>query len=263
MNIKKRLREILLEGLYDKTNDYKSWKRKNVTLRGISKSPDEFNGGSAIFGDGLYTASLGNKVMAKGYGDVYYVVNARPKNPIVFNDLNRAEIWLQQNILFKKYKDIRDFHKHTTIQDEVQKLGYDGIEVKGREIVNYKPENVKYFKTEDELINYFNSINVNLTEQMIDGQAMNQGTQTACNTMSVATYKEGLKLIIDAIGHPNENPKMWSRISKPLHNWQQEDLEIGHEKSTEHMSGDSMIDESNTYWTMIQNVICETGNPFQ
>ena len=104
-----------------------------------------------------------------------------------------------------------------------------------------------------------NFIRQRLREQMIDGQAMNQGTQTACNTMSVATYKEGLQLIINAIGHPNENPKMWSRISKPLHNWQQEDVSIGHEVSTGGMSGDSMVDESNTWWTAIQSTICEQG----
>jgi hypothetical protein len=102
-----------------------------------------------------------------------------------------------------------------------------------------------------------------LHEQFIDGQNMNQGTQIVCNTMSVATYKEGLNLLIKAIGHPNQNPKLWARISKPLHNWQQENNSIGKEVESGGMSGDSMVDESNTYWTMIQNVICETGKPFQ
>ena len=36
------------------------------------------------------------------------------------------------------------------------KLGFDGLIIKGREMVNYKPENVKYFKTEEELYDYFN-----------------------------------------------------------------------------------------------------------
>ena len=102
-----------------------------------------------------------------------------------------------------------------------------------------------------------------IREQMIDGQDMNQGTKTACNTMSVATYKEGLKLIINAIGTPQENPKMWSRISKPLHNWQQEDVLIGNEVKEKGMSGDSMVDESNTWWTAIQSTICEQGPSFQ
>lgn len=108
-----------------------------------------------------------------------------------------------------------------------------------------------------------NFIRQRIREQMIDGQNMNQGTQTACNTMSVATYKEGLKLIIDAIGHPNENPKMWSRISKPLKYWQQEDLNINQEIKSGGMSGDSMVDESNTWWSAIQSTICEQGPDFQ
>ena len=35
------------------------------------------------------------------------------------------------------------------------KLGFDGIIIKGREIVNYKPENVLYFKDEQQLENYY------------------------------------------------------------------------------------------------------------
>jgi hypothetical protein len=99
-----------------------------------------------------------------------------------------------------------------------------------------------------------------IREQMIDGQNMNQGTQTACNTMSVATYKEGLQLIINAIGSPEQNPKLWNRISKPLHNWQQADIEIGKEVKIDGMSGDSMVDESNTWWAAIQSTICEQGS---
>ena len=103
----------------------------------------------------------------------------------------------------------------------------------------------------------------NLKEQMIDGQNMNQGTQTACNTMSVATYKEGLQLIINAIGHPNQNPMLWKKIEKPLHNWQQEDISINKEIKNGGMSGDSMVDESNTWWSAIQSTICEQGSHVQ
>ena len=153
--IRNIVRNIIAESMFEKTPEYKKWKIKNVTLRGISKNTNEFNGAGARFGDGLYTASLSNKAMAKEYGNIYYVVNARPKHPVVFNDTNRAEIWLQQNVYFKNYKDVREFNKNTTIKDEVLKFGYDGIEVKGREMVNYTPEDVKYFKTEDELIEYY------------------------------------------------------------------------------------------------------------
>jgi hypothetical protein len=108
-----------------------------------------------------------------------------------------------------------------------------------------------------------NFIRKRIREQMIDGQNMNQGTQTACDKMSVATYAEGIQLITAAIGTPEQNPKMWQRIAGPLNNWKQENTEIGHEKETEHMSGDSMVDESNTWWTAIQSTICEQGPAFQ
>ena len=102
-----------------------------------------------------------------------------------------------------------------------------------------------------------------IREQFIDGQNMNRGTQIACNTMSVATYAEGLKLITNAIGTPEQNPKMWQRIAKPLNNWKQDNSEIGSEVKNDHMSGDSMVDESNTWWTAIQTTICEQGADFE
>lgn len=58
--------------------DYLKWKRNNVTFRGIREQGEE-NGGSAILGRGLYSASLGNKSMAKGYGELHFLVNAIPK----------------------------------------------------------------------------------------------------------------------------------------------------------------------------------------
>lgn len=134
--------------------DFKKWKRKNVTYRGMTNGVGEENGAGARFGEGLYTASLSNKTMAKGYGDLYFVVNGRPKNPVSFQDANVAEIWLQQN-LFKKYGGLKNFNAITTIPAEMLKLGYDGLEVKGREIVNYAPVNVMYFSNERQLIQYY------------------------------------------------------------------------------------------------------------
>jgi len=102
-----------------------------------------------------------------------------------------------------------------------------------------------------------------IREQMVDGQNMNQGTETACDKMSVATYDEGIKLIIAAIGKPEENPQMWKRIAKPLQNWKQANKGIGGEVKSMGMSGDSMVDESNTWWTAIQSTICEQGGDGQ
>ena len=140
-------------------DNYKMWKRKNVTLRGI-KTLGQPNNVSGQFGKGLYTVPLSNKSMAKQYGDVYFVVNAVPKNPIVVDSLNGAEMWRQKLMIDFCEKhglpfDIRHFEANTTIEDEMLKLGYDGIIIKGREMVNYAPENIRYFKTESELVGYY------------------------------------------------------------------------------------------------------------
>lgn len=102
-----------------------------------------------------------------------------------------------------------------------------------------------------------------IRESLIDGQNMNTGTQSLCNKMSVATYDEGIKLIVDAIGHPDNNHPLWQRISKPLNNWKQANTSINQQKTSGGMSGDSMVDESNTWWTAIQSTICEQGSNFQ
>lgn len=151
------MRYILLKESHE---NYLKWKRKNVTIRGIKNEGSE-NEASAMLGRGLYTAFLSNRELAKQYGHVYFVVNAIPKKPLVFDTLNRWEIWFQ-NLIYKYSKakgkdhpDRRDFNENTTIEDEVQKLGYDGIIIKGREMVNFKPENILYFKNEQQLQNYY------------------------------------------------------------------------------------------------------------
>jgi hypothetical protein len=85
----------------------------------------------------------------------------------------------------------------------------------------------------------------------------NNGLKIACNTMSVATWTDGYKLLINAIGHPNQNPETWNKIKEPIKNWKQDDVNIGNEIKQTHMSGDSMVDESNTWWAAIQSTICK------
>lgn len=144
--------------------DYLKWKRKNVTLRGIQDRLANDNGGTARFGSGLYSAALSNRKMAKEYGEVFYLVNAIPKHPKVVTDANQAEIFLQNvvNNYCKKHNQNYNpdfFYKHTTIPQEMINLGYDGLIVKGREMVNYTPpDNVLYFRTEYELENYYNIV---------------------------------------------------------------------------------------------------------
>jgi hypothetical protein len=140
---------------------YLKWKRNNVTIRGIS-SPGEENGAGAMLGNGLYTAALSNRSLAKQYGEVNFVLNVIPKNPKIFNTLNDWEIWFYNTLVTKyskekgkEFPDKRDFYASTTIEGEMLKMGYDGIVIKGREMVNFKPQNVLYFKNETQLINYY------------------------------------------------------------------------------------------------------------
>jgi hypothetical protein len=81
-------------------------------------------------------------------------------------------------------------------------------------------------------------------------------TKTICNTMSVATYEQGMQLLIHGIGKPDENPEMWAKIQKPLKMWKDSVTEIRHELSSG-MTGDSEVDESNTWWAAIQSSICK------
>jgi hypothetical protein len=123
-------------------NGYRSWKRKHVTLRGMKNAGKE-NGVFGSFGRGLYTCSLSNREMAKQYGRVYFVVNGRPINPKKFQYLNSFEVFRQ------RYKNV------DILRDNMLACGYDGIEIPGREMVNYLPKNVLYFEKECELKRYF------------------------------------------------------------------------------------------------------------
>ncbi len=156
------IKNILREALNDA--GYLKWKRANVTFRGMKEigvsNADTGAYHGEVLGQGLYSAALSNKSMAKGYGTLYFAVNAKPKTPKVFNNTNEWEIWFYRVLVGEKYNrngfpDKREFNKHTTIRDEMLKLGFDGIIIKGREMVNYTPENVMYFRTEDELKNYY------------------------------------------------------------------------------------------------------------
>ena len=136
-----------------KTQEHKEYlkrKKKNVSFRGMKDTTQPNGMASSILGDGLYTASLSNKSMAKQYGELYYVVNAVPKNPLVFKTLNSWEIWMQDKLLKLYGYDKREFEKVTSIEKEIMKMGYDGVILTGREMVNYTPpESVRYFRYEN------------------------------------------------------------------------------------------------------------------
>jgi hypothetical protein len=117
------------------------------------------------------------------------------------------------------------------------------------------------------------NVTESVNEEMIDGQDMNPATQSLCNTMSVRSYEEVVGRVTAAIGREDENPEMWAKIAKPLNMLKQANDEINKEKYTSMdgnhinkpvgMTGDSMVDEANTWWTAIQTTICEQGPEFQ
>lgn len=147
--------------------EYLKWKRNNVTLRGIKDrySGTEGNSNYGSFGNGLYTAFLSNKSLAKEYGKLYFVVGAIPKHPKIVSDRNMAEIFIQQLVMrygkengINDYFDAKkDFESNTSIEKEMIKSGYDGLVIKGREMVNYTPndEKIRYFENENQLIQYY------------------------------------------------------------------------------------------------------------
>ena len=100
-------------------------------------------------------------------------------------------------------------------------------------------------------------LNTVITEEVIDGQEMNAGTQSLCNTMSVKSYHEVLGRIIAAIGHPDDNKELWAKIKQPLDMLEKADKELHKEKKKYGMTGDSEADEANTWWAAIQSTICK------
>jgi len=160
--MKKHIASTIGEFINESNHDYSVWKRKNVTIRGIKEfgKDNEVHGS---FGKGLYTVPLSNKSMAKQYGRIYFVVNAIPKSAKIVDSLNNAELWRQK--LINDYcvrnnqeYSVKFFESNTSIEKEMTDIGYDGLIIKGREMVNYNPENVKYFDNEIELQAYYNSI---------------------------------------------------------------------------------------------------------
>lgn len=78
-----------------------------------------------------------------------------------------------------------------------------------------------------------------------------------CNIMSIDTYEEGIKLLEDYLGTRKENPEAWDEIMKPLKMWKEATIEIRSELDEYGMTGDSEVDESDTWWSAIQSTICK------
>jgi len=99
--MKEVVNRVIKRVLEENDSAYRKWKKNNVTLRGIKSGiPGDRNNVSGYLGNGLYTVPLSNKSMAREYGTVFFVVNAIPKNPKMFNTTNEWEIWFY-NLLYQ------------------------------------------------------------------------------------------------------------------------------------------------------------------
>jgi predicted nuclease with TOPRIM domain len=78
-----------------------------------------------------------------------------------------------------------------------------------------------------------------------------------CNILTVDTYEEGIKLLEGYMGTMKENPEKWDSIKKPLKMWKEASDEIKKEIDEDGMSGDSEVDESDTWWSAIQTTLCK------
>lgn len=100
-------------------------------------------------------------------------------------------------------------------------------------------------------------LNTIITEEVIDRQEMSPQIQFFCNTMSVRSYHEVLGRLIAAVGHKEENPELWAKIKKPLDMLEKASKDLNKEKKQNGMTGDSEVDEANTWWAAIQSTICK------
>ncbi len=218
--------------IFEVVDDYSKWKRKNVTLRGIKQFGVD-NNVYGSFGKGLYTVPLSNKAMAKTYGTVYFVVNAIPKQPKIVSSLNEAEIWRQTLVenFCKKHGqryDVSFFEKHTSIEKEMLELGFDGLVIKGREMVNYRPNNVEYFETERQLVYYYENLNENINENLnkndvvtfiLDfGMFITMNLSKVTQEVNSSENTQHLNTMLSDLRKPLLNGMIYSEITNDINN---------------------------------------------
>jgi hypothetical protein len=104
-----------------------------------------------------------------------------------------------------------------------------------------------------------------LREQMIDGENMNKGTVSICDKLTVNNYNEALHYVEQAMKgvSPATRQKLMQKLHVPLENIKQQQNYIDGQKKLEDMTGDSMPDEADTYWTEIQTILCDSGPEFE
>lgn len=103
-----------------------------------------------------------------------------------------------------------------------------------------------------------------LREEIIDGQYMTPAMKTACNKMTISSYEEALDLTKKAIAHLSEEQKfkIMQKLNQPLNRLKDAQNSLDDELKKYKMTGDSLPDESDTYWHQIQTTLCDLNHVF-
>jgi len=88
-------------------------------------------------------------------------------------------------------------------------------------------------------------------------EELNKKEHDICNIMTVDTYEVGIKHLEKHLGTIEENPVEWGKIKQPLKMWRESVIEIRKEIKRDGMTGDSEVDESDTWWATIQSSFCK------
>lgn len=103
--------------------------------------------------------------------------------------------------------------------------------------------------------------NTLLVDQQVDFNLNNKSNdelkeECICNQMNINNIEQGLKLLNKALGSKTQNPDDWNKIVKPLEMWSKATSDIRNQYKDK-MTGDSEVDESDTWWHGIQNAFCK------
>ena len=103
--------------------------------------------------------------------------------------------------------------------------------------------------------------NVAMVNQQVDYNLNNPYNdnlkrECICNQMNINDYEQGITLLNKALGTKAENPEDWNKITKPLEMWVTATKQIRSELG-KGMTGDSEVDESDSWWHGIQGAFCK------
>jgi thymidylate synthase len=148
--LKETIQEILESGSRDQNPRPKNSKGEPAHSRFITQKVFEYN-----VSKGHYPITTLRTTALRGAWEDINTIYLKQTN--ILEEMHPSIHSWWKDFCKKHNKDynLRFFEENTTMEDEMLILGYDGLIIKGREMVNYSPDNIKYYKTENELHNYY------------------------------------------------------------------------------------------------------------